>query len=611
MGWQDSGLRFVWSGWPWALLAVPVWWVLLSLAQRKRTRRWEALGQTSGLTGLRGWAWLSCLIGLILALGRPQWGLETGEELEKGHDVVLVMDTSRSMAAEDAFPSRLGSAQRAAAGLIDALGRNSGERAAVVAFAGRGVIACPLTENLGAVADVMGQLRPGEIRPGGSDLAAGLAAGIEALGLDLEERAGGRCLVVFSDGEDLSEAWPAWVPRLRDFGIVVHTVALGNADEGTPILWEDPGQGRLPIRYQGQVVKTRRRDEPLRRLALETGGVFVPLGTAETDLGALYEQEIRLQEERSRDEIAPARRAERFPVLILTSLALAIVAFLPAPQRIKTPRNGWVRGIGNGGSIVLILATAIGAGVSETPGELIRKGIRAYENGRFEEALERFEDARRARPKLAVAAFDAGEALFQLGRYAEAAERYRLAAVSAEPSLRARIEYAWGNAAVAMGEHTQAIEHYDACLRLATVQGGLERLAEDAGVNRAFALNLIEPERGGEREPQEGEGQAGGVESEAPRTERPEESEGRGEGQGGPPGTGSEPETLREAPRSGGGRTTGGMGGRSTGRRNRPGEPPEARLARAVEAIRRAREARLPNLLRGQGPAETTEERDW
>ena len=79
------------------------------------------------------------------------------------------------------MPNRLAVAVEAAESLVDALAREPANRAAVVAFAGRGVLRCPLTENLGAVLDALHRLRPGAVRPGGTDLGAALDAALEAV----------------------------------------------------------------------------------------------------------------------------------------------------------------------------------------------------------------------------------------------------------------------------------------------------------------------------------------------------------------------------------------------------------------------------------------------
>ena len=121
------------------------------------------------------------------------------------------------MGAEDAVPDRLGVAVAAARGLMEAIGRGGeGERVAVVAFAGRGVLRCPLTANLGAVTDRLLAARPGDVHPGGTDLAKALDASLDAF--DDLDHTGGRTIVLFSDGEDHPGRWPAALTRARDAG---------------------------------------------------------------------------------------------------------------------------------------------------------------------------------------------------------------------------------------------------------------------------------------------------------------------------------------------------------------------------------------------------------
>ena len=88
------------------------------------------------------------------------------------------------MGAEDATPNRLGLAVEIAESLVLRLARQPSDRSAVVAFAGRGVLRCPLTQNMGAVVDAMERLRPGDVQPGGTDLGAALDAAREAFNPD-------------------------------------------------------------------------------------------------------------------------------------------------------------------------------------------------------------------------------------------------------------------------------------------------------------------------------------------------------------------------------------------------------------------------------------------
>jgi len=105
---------------------------------------------------------------LIVALAQPRWGRDPESALPAGRDVVLLIDVSRSMGAEDAVPNRLGVAIESARGLIEAMAREEGDRVAVVAFAGSGAVRCGLTENLGA-GDGDRPEAPRRDRPAGGD----------------------------------------------------------------------------------------------------------------------------------------------------------------------------------------------------------------------------------------------------------------------------------------------------------------------------------------------------------------------------------------------------------------------------------------------------------
>ncbi len=222
-------------------------------AARRRRREWSAL-RCSGRPPSDGSVfWLIAASCVIVALARPQWGSSAQGALPSGRDVVLAIDVSRSMAVKDAVPDRLGVAIEAAQSLLSALGSAPGDRAAVVAFAGRGVRRCPLTESLGAVSEVLHSLRPGSVRPGGTDLGAALEAARAAF--DDQDRSGGRAIILFSDGEDHRERWQGIVERLREEGVVVHCVAIGDADQGHPIPEANGGD----LTYQGETVASKPR----------------------------------------------------------------------------------------------------------------------------------------------------------------------------------------------------------------------------------------------------------------------------------------------------------------------------------------------------------------
>lgn len=379
------------------------------------------------------------------------------------------------MAAEDAVPNRLGAGVAAAEGLLTELGRVPGERAGVVAFSGRGELRCPLTENLDAALDSVRALRPGEIRPGGSDLGSGLLAALDAFGD--EEPAEGRTIVVLTDGEDHVGSWKDAIPKLNEQRVVVLGVTIGDSEQGHTVPSGNPLEA---LRFRGETVLSRRSDAAIGAVCSATGGALVPIGQARADLGALYRDRIEPTTRNIRNTRPLSDRIDRSGWFVAAALGLFGSVSWPASRRVA--------------GLAFLLAIGIGAGPSmRTVAQSVAAGEKAYRSGDFRGALAAFEAAILQKSDSAIPHFDAGAAAFQLGRYREAEAHYQDARRSADPLLRAKIDFALGNVAVARRQFKEALDHYDACL--ASPLGGPRILAlkRDARANRSFTEKLIPP----------------------------------------------------------------------------------------------------------------------
>ena len=517
---------------------------------------------------------------LIVALMQPRWGRLPGSGLPPGHDVVLLMDVSRSMAAEDAVPDRLGAATRAAGSLLEALGREPGHRAAVVAFAGRGATRCALTEDLGAAAEALESLRPGEIRPGGTDLGAGLEAALDAF--DDREPADGRSIVVFTDGEDHAGTWGSILPRLAAGRVIVHAVTVGDPDRARPV----PSGVGGTLTYHGQAVASRRDDAAPEAVAHATGGAFLPMGVARLDLGTLYTERIAPVARRRVAALRPAERAERFPLFVLGAI-LAATSGVWAGLGRRSPRILYAGLTGLG-----LFAT--GAIPGESPATAVAEGRRAYHAGEYGAARAAFERAIALDPRPAVSHYDAGSACFQSRAFADAEAHYRAARERADAGLRTRIDFALGNSALARGDIPGALRDYDACLASRTP--GTAAVRRDALANRRFAEQLARDPAAG----REGGNRSGPSTPKGPRPQVPGAAKEAADAsaptpEGGP--SGSPPPGTRGAGGAGGGGPAPPRAG-----------SPEARLADALDRIRAARQRRLAA---EPPPAEDADRKDW
>ena len=164
----------------------------------------------------------------VVALARPQWGIVREKVEREGVDVVLVLDTSASMATADVAPSRFFLARQA---LLQLVSRLEGDRFALVAFEGEAYPLVPLTLDADALGLFLETVEPGIVPAPGTSLGVGLAKGLDAF-VDKERR--NKVMVLVSDGEDLEGDVEAAVRRAKEAGVVVHTVGVGT-EAGQPV----------------------------------------------------------------------------------------------------------------------------------------------------------------------------------------------------------------------------------------------------------------------------------------------------------------------------------------------------------------------------------------
>ncbi|MDJ0867540.1 MAG: VWA domain-containing protein [Myxococcota bacterium] len=310
----------------WSLLAAGVvlsWWRArrraAALLGDVRVVGWRRLGRDALL--------VAALAALAVALLGPRLGMRTQWVAASGADVVLLLDVSRSMDAVDVAPSRLVRARRIAGQLLERL--EPGDRAALAAFASRGVTATPLTPDTAALVEMLPAFDTGLIRDGGSDPVAGLDAALAAFEPDSERP---RVVVVLSDGEAPEGAALAAAERARRAEARVVTVALGS-DTGATV-----PDGGMPLRdLSGRVVVSRRDRDALAALASATDGTpFDGDRWGEIDLEAARGA-VRRDAGRAPGELVPRRvaatRVAPFAALAFALLWIEWIASARAPAR--------------------------------------------------------------------------------------------------------------------------------------------------------------------------------------------------------------------------------------------------------------------------------------
>ena len=267
----------------------------------------------------------------IVAAARPQWGSGTETITRKGIDLAIVLDTSKSMAAADVAPSRLARGVAAASSLLDHL---EGDRVALVTFAGKPAIACPLTLDHEAVRLFLDAVDVESVSVPGTALAAAIGQGIAALGPPAAEgsAAKGRAVVVISDGEDHEGGVEEAIAATRQAGVTVYAVGCGT-DQGAPI--PDGESGAYKKDAEGRLVTTRLDEKPLRTLAIETGGKYYRATAAEGEVDEIGKA-LAAMDASGSGTVLKTRWVERFQIPLAIALVALILETLISDRRTTT-----------------------------------------------------------------------------------------------------------------------------------------------------------------------------------------------------------------------------------------------------------------------------------
>ncbi|QOJ13579.1 MAG: VWA domain-containing protein [Planctomycetia bacterium] len=261
---------------------------------------------------------------LAIAVAEPRWGQAEQRIRTRGVDVMVLLDASRSMLASDVAPSRL---ERARVAITqDLLPQLGGDRVGLIAFAGAAQLRCPLTNDYGFFRLTLADVQPQSMPQGGSLIGDAIRQAKD--GFDDAPHTH-KLVLLITDGEDhdsypVEAARSLWIERR----IPVIAVALGDVSVGAPVPSSDPGEGFQ--RYRGEVVQSRARFDQLREIAsISPAHGFVPVGTADFDLGRIYADRIlpTIREQLGGESVAQLRPSQFHPFALL-ALVLVLAELL-------------------------------------------------------------------------------------------------------------------------------------------------------------------------------------------------------------------------------------------------------------------------------------------
>ena len=458
---ETTSLTFGAPDWFWLLAAIPLAAILFLWSHRRGRElvskivaprlREQLAGSVSPLRRtIRAALMLTALVFAALALAQPRYGFIEKETKQKGRDVIVAIDTSRSMMATDVSPTRLARAKLFTQDLVRLM---QGDRVGLIAFAGSAFLQAPLTLDYSAVTNSLDELDTDLIPVGGTNLAAAINAALEAFG---KAEGNTRALVVLTDGEELDADGIAAAKRAAQEGIRIFTVGIGSPEGSLIPIRLDDGQPDFVRDKDGKPVTSKLDESRLREIAAATGGFIIPIGPeAARDI---FEKGI-VPMELSENGVFNARQPiERYQWPLAVASILLALSLLPGDRRRRLAKT----------SAVLL---------AFLPNAQAQTGMEEFNNGQFDKAGAVFENKLQSQPGSRELQFNAGAAAYKTGDHEKAATYFTEALLSSNPQLREAAAYNLANTLVRKGEAAaepeakktnwkNAIEQYDEALQL-------------------------------------------------------------------------------------------------------------------------------------------------
>ena len=256
---------------------------------------------------------------IILALTRPRWGFEWKDMKQEGVDIIVALDVSKSMLAQDIKPDRLSRAKRKIIDLLDML---EGDRFGLVAFAGTAFVQCPLTLDYSAAKLFLDATDTDLLSAQGTALAGAIRKSIAAF-KSPEDKS--KAIILITDGESHGDDPLKAAKFAADQGVRIYTIGIGK-DSGAPI---PDAAGGFKKDEKGEIVLTQLDETTLQQIALQTGGTYVRSVTGDLDLQKIYIENIKPKIDKK--ELKTQRRklwTERFQWPIFLALVCLFSEFL-------------------------------------------------------------------------------------------------------------------------------------------------------------------------------------------------------------------------------------------------------------------------------------------
>lgn len=319
--------QFAWFFWVAFALMLFLFWVLrnkkimLENFSERRLLTEIISGVNSRRQAFKQILIILALVFSILALMRPQWGFQWQEVKRKGLDILIAVDTSKSMLASDVAPNRL---ERSKLAVRDLINKLKGDRVGLIAFSGSAFLQCPLTVDYEGFLLALDDLKAGIIPQPGTSISSAIRVAFKSFEGGMKQY---KNLIIITDGEDHQGDISAIAQEAKKQNIKIFTIGIGTREGELIQLTSESGEKSFLKDSEGNLVKSRLNENILQEIASVTGGSYVRSSGAEFGLDLIYGQTLSKLEKREIKSEMTKLYHERFQI----PLAIAFLLLLLEP----------------------------------------------------------------------------------------------------------------------------------------------------------------------------------------------------------------------------------------------------------------------------------------
>ncbi len=441
----------------WLLLGLVVLVAVFYFWKNQRNKKINLLGDAflvekliPSLTFLKsGWRFLLLLLALffgIIALANLQEPEKNSTLKRAGIDVVIALDLSKSMYAEDVAPSRLEKAKLLTSKLIEKLHNN---RIGLVFFAGKSYVSVPLTSDMAALKMNLDIASPELIPTQGTVIGEAIEMASQVFN---EKETQYKSIILISDGEDHDEKAASAINKAIEKGIKINTIGVGSS-EGTKIPLPNSNQ-QYVIDQEGNVVISKLNEAELIKIAEQGNGIYESLQNIENVSNAIF-TEINGMKQKQLGGDQYMNYKSYFQYFLLLSLLFILIEFFIRLQISKKKI-----------SVLMMMLFFNYNSFAQKKNTELYIGNKNYKEQKFSEAENAYAKIITKNPKNRAAQFNLGNAQYQNKQYDKALKNYeKVATVSPDKNLKATAWHNAGNTFADQQKWAESINYYKQALR--------------------------------------------------------------------------------------------------------------------------------------------------